>query len=339
MRAKWALVGLGRHAEQYVAPAIRASALGELVAVCSSDGRRAQEFAANAGGARVYASLDELLRDQDAEFVYLCSANYAHEEQAVRVAGASRHVFCEKPLASSVAACERMVAACARAGVQLGVGYHLRQGPAHQEARRLIFDGAIGRVLSARIQYFHVVAPSGEPPKPKWRLDPALGGGEFIGTGNHALDLARYLLGDDVAAVKAAALRAAGDEQGQAVTVSARMQSGALVSIEFGRAKHAENAAAVVGSNGTIVLRDSIGNFSGGTLLLMTDAGTSTRSWPRLDAYAAQVDDFVSAVRSGSRPAADGIDGVRVAEIVAAAEASVASGCEVSLAGLPDSKG
>lgn len=339
MPALWALVGLGRHAERFVAPAVKTSALGELVAVCSNDGRRAAEFARITGVPRAYASLDELLRAEEAEFVYLCSANYAHEEQAVQAAAAARHVLCEKPLAPSVEACERMVLACAEAGVRLGVGYHLRQGPAHREARRLMADGAIGAPLSVRIQYMHVLAPEGEPPKPKWRRDPALGGGEFIGTGNHALDLLRFLLQDEVAAVRAVALHDGGSEhERQAVVVTARMRAGTLASLEFGRTTHAENAASITGSRGTIVLHNSIGNVSGGSLELTTDAGSSVRSWPRTDPYAAEIDDFVRAVRDGSEPAAVGVDGVRVAEIVAAAEASLRTRCEVPLGRLAETK-
>lgn len=113
---------------------------------------RAQAFAEKYGG-RAFESVEALIESVDA--VSVCSANRAHAQNTICALEAGRHVLCEKPMATSLAECEAMVAAAKKANRLLMIGHNQRFNRAHQEARRLIQDGTIGRVLSFHTAFGH----------------------------------------------------------------------------------------------------------------------------------------------------------------------------------------
>ena len=116
-----------------------------LVAVMDIDRRRALALA-NAHNARAYEKLDDLLNDPQVDAVHVCSIHNAHAEQVIAAARAGKHVLVEKPMALSVAECDRMIAACEAAGVALMVGQVMRHFPVNLKAKAVIRDGAIGEV-------------------------------------------------------------------------------------------------------------------------------------------------------------------------------------------------
>lgn len=111
----WGLIGTGKIADDRILPAINAFEGNELVGVVSRD----------AGGARhAYTSYDDLLRNPDVTVVAIHTPNSQHAEQAIAATRAGKHVFCDKPMATSIENAERIVAACERAGVKLAVNFH-----------------------------------------------------------------------------------------------------------------------------------------------------------------------------------------------------------------------
>ena len=146
-------VGLGRAAGR-LADAAKSLANGRVFAVCSDDAVKANEFAAQHGAVRFYARYEEMLADGGVDGVVVASANVAHESQAGLAAAAGKHVFCEKPMGRSLAEAERIFEACRRAGVVLGVGYHLRYHPLIQQARAAVARGALGNVRLIRAHFY-----------------------------------------------------------------------------------------------------------------------------------------------------------------------------------------
>jgi len=157
----------------------------------------------------------DLLRNGLVDAVVVCSPNWAHAAQVIEAAERGLHVLCEKPLATSLADCERMIEACAKAGVTLQVALQKRFHPAFQRAREMIEAGELGEVFQISVDWNHYI-PDLETSWIKktlgflsrhgldvmkdwgaWRLtDPRAGGGDFIDHGPHYLDLFRFLLGD-----------------------------------------------------------------------------------------------------------------------------------------------
>jgi 1,5-anhydro-D-fructose reductase (1,5-anhydro-D-mannitol-forming) len=335
---RWALVGLGRHARRYLGPAIAASRLGVLAAVCSRDPEQAARTARAWGEPAVYRRLDDLLEDGAVAGVILVSPNHLHKEQVLRAAAAGKHVLCEKPLATSAADCREMIAACRRAGVRLGTGFHLRHNIVHEKAREAVADGQLGEITYASARYGHATA--GSPgPAPAWRLDPGqIGGGAFMGTGVHAVDLLRFVTGGEIAQVTAVRDGPGEGPGEQNMLVAARLGNGAVASIHGGNLPYPANELVVCGTAGTLRCTGSIGNAGGGLLEIVTVAGAQPHRVAGHDVYARQCDDFVTRVRAGTDPDASGTDGLRCAEVTDAAYASAQTGMLTSVAQAPEQR-
>ena len=216
MAIGWALVSLGSHAETFFAPAIAGAEGAQLVAVYSRDHARAAAFAATHGAHVAYTSLETLLADARVDVVWIASPNFLHAPYTMLAAQAGKHVFVEKPMAISVAEAMDMVQTCQAHGVKLGVGFHLRHHPGHQEARRLIREGLLGTMTLVQAQLGGglrgqvEIAPtrlmdmrSGE--RSAWWGTPEMIGGAYamMASGVHCVDLLSFLLGQHVVEVAA----------------------------------------------------------------------------------------------------------------------------------------
>nr|HRU06546.1 Gfo/Idh/MocA family oxidoreductase [Candidatus Brocadiia bacterium] len=140
------------------------------------DAGRAQAAAAEFGG-RACTDLDSVLSDPGIQAVHVCTPHNVHADQVVAAAKAGKHVLVEKPMALTVADCDRMIAACEAAGKLLMVGQVMRYYPVNRLARQMIADGVIGPVghmMRRRFSNFNPTPP-GSPTK-HWYLDPAVGG-------------------------------------------------------------------------------------------------------------------------------------------------------------------
>ncbi len=188
---RWAFIGASSIAEAWMVSAVR-SVGDEIVAVVSGDMARARAFAAKHGIA--HALDDEAgLKDLDLQAVYISSTNEKHEASVLHAAQLGLHVLCEKPLATSLAAAQRMVQACADAGVVMGTNHHLRHNSAHLQMRDLLRQNALGRLVSARVNH-SVYLPSHLQ---GWRLkDKGAGGGVVLDIAVHNADSLGFLLGE-----------------------------------------------------------------------------------------------------------------------------------------------
>jgi predicted dehydrogenase len=114
----------------------------------------AADFAAEKGFV-VSADLTDVLNDPAVEAVVLATPHSLHEEQIIAVAKAGKHVFCEKPLALTLASAERSVAACEAADVVLGLGHERRFEPAMQAIARLVASGELGQIMHVEANFSH----------------------------------------------------------------------------------------------------------------------------------------------------------------------------------------
>ncbi|MGH3261671.1 MAG: Gfo/Idh/MocA family protein, partial [Trebonia sp.] len=162
---RWGLIGARGLAARGCVPAFVQSAEADLVAVLSSDERRARAFAAEHGIPTATGDLEELLSAPGLEAVWIASPTFLHHRQVKAALQAGRHVLVEKPLAMNAAEGWELVELARGAGVLLAVGYQARYVPAFLEMRRLVAEGAIGRVSVLRT-YYGVHRPG---PPPRWR--------------------------------------------------------------------------------------------------------------------------------------------------------------------------
>jgi predicted dehydrogenase len=144
--------------------------------------------AADRLGVPFVEQLDDALGRGNVTAVTICSNNNAHADLAVAAARAGKHVMVQKPMATTLTDCDRIVAAVDAAGVLYYQSHNLRFDPVHQEVKRLVDAGEIGRVAFARRRHSHAFALLNMPTLEQNGLtDLALaGGGAFMDEGAHA---------------------------------------------------------------------------------------------------------------------------------------------------------
>lgn len=198
MTLKWGIIGCGDVAERKGGPALYNAAGSELVAVMRRDAEKAADFAERHGAKRHYATVGELLADDEIDAVYVATPPHVHAEQTIQAAQAGKHVLCEKPMAMNVAQCRQMIRACRDAGVQLWVAYYRRYWPVARRMKQLLSEQVVGQPTMAQVTVASMYKPLADGSVP-WRAVPEIAGGGFLtDVGSHRLDLLVYLLGDVV---------------------------------------------------------------------------------------------------------------------------------------------
>ncbi len=191
MRIRIALAGSGKIAGTHAAAARRLSGV-ELAAVVNHRPESMAALAARYDIPRQYAGLDDLLRDGGVDALIVTTPNYLHAAQTVAALEAGLAVLVEKPMAMTAAEAEAMVAASARTGSLLMVAHCWRFDPEVRWLREQITAGALGRIVRTKSRAVHV---NWGPPG--WYSQaPYAGGGALADMGVHAIDTARFLLGD-----------------------------------------------------------------------------------------------------------------------------------------------
>jgi predicted dehydrogenase len=138
---------------------------------------------------------EEIVSDPDINLLVNGGANRIHAEPSIRCLEAGKNVFCEKPLATSVAEALEMAAAARTSGRVHMTGFNYRFVPAVTLAWKLIRAGELGRLYQSRFSYADDAYT--DPGSPYiWRMDRELSGrGVLADIGSHAIDLARFLIG------------------------------------------------------------------------------------------------------------------------------------------------
>jgi predicted dehydrogenase len=190
-----AIVGGGFSARLHVA-AIRASG-SEVLGVLSSNAETSATAAAELGIHTSFANLDELLRSP-VDVVHVCSPNSTHVSIAEAALNASKHVVCEKPLATTATDARRLVDLAAQRGLVATVPFVYRFHPMVREARELVRNGSVGDALLVQGSYLQdwLLEPSAD----NWRVDSSLGGisRAFADIGSHLCDITEFVLGDRI---------------------------------------------------------------------------------------------------------------------------------------------
>ena len=328
-------IRLGFSGAGYIARihATAAQALGASVAAVAShreEGRAG--FAQQFGVERQHARLEDLLAAGEVDALVICTPNALHAPQAILALEAGIPVLVEKPMAINAAEAERMADAADRTGVPLMVAHCWRFDAEARWLRSRIVEGQVGRPIRTSGYGVHVNwGPKG------WFTQAALaGGGALVDMGIHAVDTARFLLGDpspvDVYARIGTNYGAMDvDDTGQLLVT---WDGGATSYIEFGwRQPHAdgpEAATQVYGTGGYGRLYPTHLERPG---LEREDPGFVFPREPHClpSMYEVQLRAFLAAVRTGQVQHAGPRIGVDNMRILDAAVASARSGEVVHL--------
>ena len=199
MKAKvmrWGLNGYGDLARKRVAAALKQAEGSELAAICGRDLVKARSFAREYDISFAGSSVSDLVRGE-VDAVYVCTPVDTHFAYALEALNAGKHVLVVKPMAASVAECEKLIHVAEQNNLVLGVAYYRREFPKSKKVKKLIEDGFLGQPVWINIAAHSWYNPGRDDPK-YWRVqtDRSGGGGALTDIGVHRLDLVRYWMGD-----------------------------------------------------------------------------------------------------------------------------------------------
>jgi len=191
---------IGRFHSRNLRGALRSELVpGEYAALCDREIARAESFAAITGVRTTSAAAEEVFAKPGLNSVYICTETSEHPPLVLEAARRGLNVFCEKPLARTLAEVRQMVEAVEAAGVVNQVGLVLRYSPVFTVLKDLMADPALGPLLTAHLrddQFF----PTRGHYASAWRGSyEKAGGGTLIEHSIHDVDLFRWLFGDIVA--------------------------------------------------------------------------------------------------------------------------------------------
>jgi UDP-N-acetyl-2-amino-2-deoxyglucuronate dehydrogenase len=317
-----------------------------LVAVTDVAADAAAAFAA-AHACAVEPDLGALLARPDIEVVCVCVPSGLHAEIGIRAARAGKHLVVEKPIDVSLAAADRLIEAARAAGVALTVISQHRFDPGLVELRRLIDDGALGRLVlgEASTKWYRTQAYYDSA---AWRGTYAMDGGSLMNQGVHYVDLLRWCLGPPAEVTAVCTTQAHQIEVEDTSLAIVRFASGAVGTILSSTAAYPgfPQRLEITGTAGTVIVED--GQITRHALAAprgqapaeapdeagagLAGAAAADPAALEVASHAAQLADLLAAVDAEREPAVTGQDGRDALEIICAVYESSRTGQAVSLA-------
>lgn len=354
-KLRTAIVGSGKVAHLH-AKALKALPESELVAVCGRPSPGLDAFG-KLHGILVSNDMAAMAREAGVQAIVIATPHPVHAQAAVEAAHLGIHVLVEKPLATTLADCDRMIEAARRSGVALGTISQRRYYPPCRRIRAAIDAGRLGRPVLGSAVIFgwrDEAYYRSDPWRGKWREE---GGGILVNQAPHQLDLLLWYMGEiDQVQGYWANLNHPYIEVEDTAVATIRFKSGGLATLLVSNSQNpAINArVSVHGSNGA-----SVGvQTDGGAMFVagMTTIGDAPfndiwtipgeerllAGWKAEDAelfgsvdptthfHRLQIQDFLLAAMEGREPAVSGLDGRRTVELFTAIYRSNKEGSPVN---------
>ena len=169
-----------------------------LEIVADIDAQAVEKWAGEFGFGRWTTNWHEIIEDSVVDIVDITTPNHLHAEMAVAAARAGKHIYCEKPLATTSADAARIVREVEKSGVISIVGFNYLKNPAQAFAQQLIAQGELGEITLFRGTFDQDFLANPDVPF-SWRLDRTLAGTGALGDlGSHTIAFALFLVGDIV---------------------------------------------------------------------------------------------------------------------------------------------
>lgn len=291
-----------------------------------------EEWARSLGVGKLTRDYKEILSDPEVDAVFICSSTDTHSAISLEAIAAGKHIFCEKPVDHDLGKIKAVMQALEGSPVKYQVGFNRRFDHNFAAAREAVANGRIGELAVLKI----TSRDPGAPPVDYIKVS----GGIFLDMTIHDFDMVRFISGEEVTEVYAAggvtvdpAIGEAGDIDTAVVTL--RLESGALAVIDnCRRASYGyDQRLEAFGSKGQVAISNDTASSA-----VVSDASGVTAEKPLyffleryMQAYAAEVEAFVAAVRDDT-PVPVGIDaGLQSVLIGVAAKKSLELGRPVKL--------
>jgi len=332
-----AVLGCGSIAQHCHLPGYTKNKYADIVAVADPVKARLREVRRQFPVGRTYADWRKLLAKEELDALSICTPNYLHAQMALAALDRGLHVLCEKPMTITLDDAKKVRQAARKARTVFMVGFTHRFLKGNIRAKKLLDDGAIGEPFMLRVRFAHG-GPYPGWAKDDWFYSPReAGGGALLDMGIHAMDLARFYIGE-VATVSAElkTLRKRIRVDDNALVIMTFKGRNALGYIEVGwTSRPGFTDAELYGDDGTIYVDyvEGLKVLRGRTLpsgkvelrrqrpkVTVTDGG-----------WAVEVDHFIDCIRKGKIAKAGVEDGYQAVRIACAAYESARRGKRIRL--------
>lgn len=351
-KTKIGIIGVGGISNVHIA-AYQKNPDVELYAFCDIDEEKLRKKGELYGIKRLYTDANEMLAAlPELDAVSVCTWNSEHAPCAIAALNAGKHVLCEKPMAVNAELARRMIEAAERNQRVLMVGFVRRFGQDCRLVKDFIDAGALGEIYFAKAKY---IRRNGNPGG--WFGDRSRsGGGPLIDLGVHVIDLLRYLMGNlKPVSVTAATFDKLGNRPDiklssgsyrsetatenpintveDFATALIRFENGAVLSVETSFCLNGKDSAevALYGDKGGVEFEPEMRFYTQQNGYLTDVIPAPAPKFEFKSAFQAEIDNFVSAVRTGSPVLAPAQDGLLLMQILDAAYESARTKREVLL--------
>ncbi len=333
-----AVVGIGHLTLEQIMPGFGQSKHARVTALVSGDREKARTIGAQYGVPEThlydYANFDRLRDNPDVDAVYIVLPNDMHMEYTIRGAQASKHVLCEKPMATSSADAARMVEACRAANRKLMIAYRLQYDPYHRALIEMARKGEHGpvRLITA------VNAQNQGNPR-QWRqvLSQA-GGGSLPDVGLYCLSAARYITGEEPVEITAQLTQPKDDPRFREVedtcAFTLRFPSGIIAQCSTSYSAYESRHLRMMAADGYADL-DPAFAYEGLTMRIGRKAGQAhaveERRFGEHNQFAREMDHFAECIRADRQPHTPGEEGLQDQKLMEAIYQAARGGSAVKL--------
>ncbi len=297
-----------------------------MAAVCDLQ-REAAERVASPWGAQVYTDYAVMFREAGLDAVIINTPHALHLEMVLAAAEHGLHVLVEKPMATTVTDCDRMIQACRDAGVSLVIGQIQHFLPEKLAAEDVLAGGELGRVLMIRDYRTTDYRPG---TRPEWFFSESMaGGGALMNIGGHCLDRSIWFGGAPVESLNASTLKRFGVPVETDGAISLTLRNGVHVNVVVvSDATQRMDEVLIVCEHGTISCSPHSGT-------LVRSAGTTRAMWEPQpqdiqEGFFLQLQDFVR-VLDGGTPKVSVEHARHIVEVVLASYEAAGSGTPLVL--------
>ena len=168
---------------------------GKSIVVAGADvsDKNLNEFRKKYPNSFVTKNYKELLKRKDVDAVAITSPDWTHEEYAIAALRAGKHVYCEKPIAITIAGCDRILVEAKRSGKKFMVGFNMRYMSVFPVMKDIIDRGSIGEIKAVWVRHF--VGLGGQFYYHDWHANRKNSTGLLLQKGSHDIDMIHYLTG------------------------------------------------------------------------------------------------------------------------------------------------
>jgi len=296
---RWGILSAANIGVKAVAPAIRASSNGKLVAVGGRDPKHAAEVYSFAPEVRIVEGYDSIINDPDIDAVYIPLPNGLHAEWVIKAVEAGKHVLCEKPFSTTAREGKTMMDAAQAHNVLLMEAFMYRFHPQTQWAIEQVNAGLIGPVRLVRASFSFDIRSRPDD----IRLKPELAGGSLMDVGSYPVNMCHAMYGQAPHVVAARVHTTSPIGVDMATNAVLDFGDGRFGLIDCSFELPTRQMVEIIGEAGTLTIPVPFtpGDIEA-VILIIKNGQMTEQKFERVDQYQLQVEHFDNCILTGQEP-------------------------------------